>query len=320
MSTFGKHLWLAALAVCLPLWAAAPASAQSDEPAIPRVKPTATRTLKIEWNDPNNPGMRYYRGGGYSAPLYSFSADGKFLATQEANTNQLVVWDIAAGKNEGGFGQSNQTMAIALSPDGKKLITTGSQNGRNCTVELWDTDKRKKIADLDEGVNFTAFGGAAFSPDGKTVALAGTPLRNGQAGGIMIHFWDVASGDEVRKINGPVAGPVQNRRMFRMASVDCMAFAGDGKMLALVSDRKIVLYEVSTGAERAVLATLPGGRAVQPNPYNNGGPDSVASAMAFSPDGRVLAAACTDGQIRLWDVVTGAELLPATGHKSDVRD
>jgi WD40 repeat protein len=34
------------------------------------------------------------------------------------------------------------------------------------------------------------------------------------------------------------------------------------------------------------------------------------SALVFSPDGRVLASASRDGDVRLWEVVAGRELLP----------
>jgi WD40 repeat protein len=39
-------------------------------------------------------------------------------------------------------------------------------------------------------------------------------------------------------------------------------------------------------------------------------------AMAFSPDGKVLATGEKDGRVRLWNVITGKELLTLTGHSN----
>ena len=40
--------------------------------------------------------------------------------------------------------------------------------------------------------------------------------------------------------------------------------------------------------------------------------------LAFSPDGLTLASGSRDQSVRLWDPVTGQELLALTGHKSAV--
>jgi WD40 repeat protein len=45
---------------------------------------------------------------------------------------------------------------------------------------------------------------------------------------------------------------------------------------------------------------------------------SVARSLALSTDGRVLAAGCSDGGIRLWDLAAGKELPQRRGHRGAV--
>ena len=48
------------------------------------------------------------------------------------------------------------------------------------------------------------------------------------------------------------------------------------------------------------------------------GHTGAVTAVAFSPDGRLLASAGGDGTVRLWDPATGAEQATLTGHNGRV--
>src|SRR5579872_5753619 len=90
---------------------------------------------------------------------------------------------------------------LAFSPDGKTLAISNHvirKDGQVVdSIKLWDVDKRKVIATLrgsralDDAGSFSV----AFSPDGKTLAVAGADVT----------LWDVATGKKTASFKGGVA-------------------------------------------------------------------------------------------------------------------
>ena len=126
--------------------------------------------------------------------------------------------------------------------------------------------------------------------------------------------------------------PWMMRRQQQNGPLECIAFAPDGKSLAVVIDRNIHLIEMATGKVRGQAGTLPNAK----QPYDDEtiqmmqmqgmmvrgwqqGGMTGASCIAFSPDGRTIAAGCYDETIRLYDILTGRELPPLTGHRGFIR-
>jgi WD40 repeat protein len=64
-----------------------------------------------------------------------------------------------------------------------------------------------------------------------------------------------------------------------------VAFAPDGKLLAVASGIGIYLYDAADLSEVRFIAT-----------------DTALFSVAFAPDGRLLASGSDDGTIRLWGV------------------
>jgi WD40 repeat protein len=116
----------------------------------------------------------------------------------------------------------------------------------------------------------------AFSPDGKLLATAGGVFHWG--GPVFerpyrVRLWDPATGKEVRRFGG-----------YEIA-IAALAFSPDGQSLAVAGDAT-VLYDVATGKRLRKFG-------------------GAARSLAFSPDGKLLAAGVARNAIRVWQVATG---------------
>jgi WD40 repeat protein len=204
----------------------------------------------------------------------ALSADGK-TALSWLRGHALGLHDAATGKVLRKLRPPEGLPAtFVLSPDGTALAACGP-----ASLHLWD---------LAAGDEFDRFAGrataAAFSPDGKTLAV-------GDADSGAVVLCD-RRGEEKRRLTGYEKGVV------------FVAFSGDGKSLVSGDKGGVArVWDVENGKERFEVACGSG----------------WVSCAALSPDGAVLAAEAGGSQaLRLYDVARGEPLSPAAGHGSRV--
>jgi WD40 repeat protein len=278
---------------------------------------------------------------GFQAPVgttcVALAPDGRTVALGNRD-NLILLHDSASGKELHKLtGHAGGPVALAFAPDGKTLASRGNDNAIRLAEVA--TGKELKQITVQPGanpggprgavmVNVRGVGGQGpslvFAPDGKTLV---TPIMSGPVGPWnpapqgaagpknALVFFDVATAKEVRQIELPLN-----------QGVSSFAFSPDGRSLAVENaDQTITVYETASGKERlrlgaavnAQLNVRAGAFVMVANGGVFGGVPAAGPTLAFTPDGRKLAA--RHGQkVCVWDVAAGKEIKQLSGHQGDV--
>jgi WD40 repeat protein len=199
--------------------------------------------------------------------------------------NTLHMWDLTTGRESGHLELSpgKQQARVALSAEGKRVA------GWRLPDELtaWDAATGKEL--FHTATKLTNLVSLTFSRDAKTVAASGSP---GQ-----IVVWDTETGKELHRIENP-------------GFLQWLTFSRDGENIAgLGGDRAVHLWSLAAGKELRRFEA----------PASCGSAWWGPGALAFSPNGKVLAAS-QGAAIHFWDVETGRMLQRFTGHTGAVED
>lgn len=191
-----------------------------------------------------------------------------------------------------------------FSADGRRLLTKGHQHikpdgspkGESKYVGelvLWDAATGKRLQKLTADANRVST--LALDRAGALAATADRPTDpryyNKPKPDAAIQIWDAATGAELKRIPGEATS---------------LAFSPDGTRLAVTRN--------VPGGPALRVADPATGKIV----WQNADVKLALGAVAFSPDGKLLATAGTDRVARLWDAATGKPRGTLVGHAGRV--
>jgi serine/threonine protein kinase len=197
----------------------------------------------------------------------AFSPNGTVLATGTEHNSVVLLRDVGVRERAITLtGHAGPVLSVAFTSDGA-MLASGSADG---TVLLWNVELATTTGPTT-GLQSDSFSDApgvramAFSPDGRTLAVADGTIR----------LWNVAAEADTAILTTP------SRPMY------ALAFSPDGKTLATGDLYGAVrLWNVATRKSFAVLT----------------GHKGNVESVVFSHDGKSLASASADMTVQLWEL------------------
>lgn len=275
------------------------------------LRPAGSGPSAARWNP--NPGRFWDNDDNAPAmAAYAFSPDGARLAALSRD-GILVTVDAATGADLLAFAARGNDQGCRFSPDGARIISWGST-----TVNVWDANTGLLWAGFEActaGVRE-----CDVSPDGARIAaacedgavrildatrrppIAVRSLLPGRVlvwgfsphgdtlvvtAGRTLSLWD---GEKLRA-GEPLAERVRvSVHYHSLTEIQDCVFAPHAGAIVLAVDNQLTVRDAATGEERARLQ----------------GHGSRVEGCAISPDGSRLVTADASGDVRLWDMTTGA--------------
>jgi WD40 repeat protein len=216
----------------------------------------------------------------------TFSPDGNTLiSTDQANT--LRVWEMLQANPTFTVlrGHTDAVSSVAFSPDGHTLVS----GAKDHTVRLWDLRQPDSAPTMLSDYKAPVLS-VALSPDGQWLATGGLAevraMRTPGFGNVL-WLWDLRQPHPTPTILSGPGGPVST-----------VAFSPNGEWLA-ATILDIVKASAGNNTGSVRLWDL---HQLEATPIVLDIPETLVTAVAFSPDSQHLATSSAGGPVRLWYV------------------
>jgi WD40 repeat protein len=200
----------------------------------------------------------------------AFAPDGASLATA-AQDGSVKLWNPTTGELTRTLdGHAKPACAVAFSPNGR-LLASGSDDR---SIKLWDTATGEALGELRGHTDSVS--AVVFLPDGHTLASAGRDRT--------VRLWDLVHGESLACLEG------------HTQPVSALAVHPGGRLLASMSGQEGAIRLWSLDADAPSVTTFP---------LSAPRKDRVGGSIAFSPEGRYLAATTPNGPVILLRLDSG---------------
>jgi WD40 repeat protein len=273
------------------------------------------RTVRL-WDVETGKEVVPLKGHTQSVVSASFATDGRLVLTG-GEDGFAILWDLASqppGREVRRKKHGEIARCVALSADGTRALT-----GSNSKVRLWDTKAGEDIRVVEKLCL-----AATFASDKGYALVDNTPALVDMDSGQVRARSQLQIGAQVgaySPTNGLIAGGNGGNGLFglwdakksKVLTQIHLAGGGTGSM-AISGNAEHVVWGTSDGTVRLWQVK----KVATQQPTVLPGQDRSITGVAFTPDGKTVAASAIDGKVILWDTVSQKQVrkwqLPGAVH------